>query len=212
MTSGRLPSLVLIADGFTRSGQDHRIVQAVRFGVRWIILRDRDARPDILELSARLLVGRVRKVAPSTRIALNGPEDLARRLEVGWHRRSDQPLSRAPVRGRSSPEGRSTHTLSEIRQAKEEGVDYILFGHIFDTSSHPGESPRGLSVLAEACQEAGPGMPVIAIGGVTPQRVSGCLDAGAGGVAVLSGLMQAPNLFQAVDAYMQALTPPLESE
>jgi len=91
-------------------------------------------------------------------------------------------------------------------------VDYVLFGHIFDTSSHPGESPRGLSALAEACQEAAPDMPVIAIGGITPQRVSGCLDAGAGGVAVLSGLMQAPNLFQAVDAYMQALTPPLESE
>jgi len=204
--------LVLIADGFTRSGQDQRIVQAVRYGVRWVILRDHGAREDILELSARLLIERIRAVEASTRIVLNGPEDIDRRLGIGWHRRSHEPPSPVPVHRTGHYEGRSTHGLMDIDRAREEGVNYALFGHVFETASHRGESPRGLEALADACLEAGDTVSVIAIGGITPERVQACLDAGAAGVAVLSGIMQAPNLFQAVDAYMRALTPPFQAE
>lgn len=207
-----LPSLVLIADGFTRAGQDQRIVQAIRYGVRWVILRDHGARQDIVELSARLLIQRMRKIAPSVRIALNGPEDMARRLNVGWHRTSHVSPKPAPKRRQSQPEGRSTHSEAEIRQAAGEGLDYVLFGHVFETASHQGEPPRGVESLAEAILAAPKTISVIAIGGITPERVHECLAAGAAGVAVLSGITQAPNLFQAVDAYMQALTPPFEAE
>lgn len=208
-----LPPLVLIADGFTRSGQDQRIVQAVRYGVEWVILRDHGARPDIVELSASLLVRRMRAITPSARISLNGPEDAARRLDVGWHRTSHEDTSPAPRSSRPGrPEGRSTHSIQDLELAEGEGLDYILFGHVFDTASHRGESPKGVEALSEACELAKEEMSVIAIGGITPDRVQQCLDAGAAGVAVLSGLMQAPNLFQAVDAYMKALTPPFKAE
>lgn len=213
-----VPSLVLIADGFTRSGQDQRIVQAVRYGVRWVILRDHGARADIVELSARLLVQRMHKIAPSIRVVLNGPEDVAQRLGVGWHRTSHVPLTPASGSHRTSgrvavrPQGRSTHSVEDVRLAAEEGLDYVLFGHVFETASHRGEPPRGVEALAEAAEAAPKSMSVIAIGGVSPHRVRACLDTGAAGVAVLSGIMQAPNLFQAVDAYMQALTPPFEAE
>lgn len=90
-------------------------------------------------------------------------------------------------------------------------MDYVLYGHVFESGSHRGEPPRGLSGLKEAVEAAGP-MPVIAIGGISPERVKLCTDTGAHGVAVLSGLMQAPNLFQAVDAFSQALIEPPGSD
>ncbi len=213
-----LPSLVLIADGFTRPGIDQRIVQAVRYGVSWVILRDQGARPDIIELSAGLLVQRMRKVMPEVIIGLNGPEPIARRLEVGWHRTSHVPFAGEASggtnqgrRGQRMLEGRSTHNPEEVRRAVDEGMDYVLFGHVHATASHRGEPPRGLSALREAVEAAGT-MPVIALGGITPALVNGCLEAGARGVAVLSGLMQAPNLFQAVDAYTKPLIQPPPSE
>lgn len=208
-----LPQLVLIADGFTRSGQDQRIVQAVKYGIRWVVLRDHGARPDVVELSAGLLIRRMRSLTPAIRIGLNGPEDVARRLGIGWHRTSHAehapPIGSGPA---AAPEGRSTHSRRDILQAIQEDLDYVLFGHVFDTASHRGESPRGIAALAAACDAASGSMPVIAIGGITPDKVRECLDAGAAGVAVLSGLMQAPNLFQAVEAYMKALTPPFRAE
>ncbi len=90
-------------------------------------------------------------------------------------------------------------------------MDYVLFGHVFETGSHRGEPPRGLVGLREAVEAAGT-MPVIAIGGITPERVRPCTETEAHGVAVLSGLMQAPILFQAVDAFSQALIEPLERD
>ena len=199
-----LPRLTLVADGFTQPGIDQRIVQAVRYGVEWVQLRDHGARPDLVEISASVLVRRLRHIDPRLVVSLNGHPDLATRLKVGRHEPAHQ------VSGEPSfhPRGRSTHDVSQVAAAREDGLDYVLFGHIFETASHRGEAPRGLDGLADAVRAA-EGMPVIAIGGILPERVPFCLDAGAHGVAVLSGLMQAPNLFQAVDAYARVLAPPL---
>lgn len=192
---------MLVADGFTQPGMDQRIVQAVRYGVEWIQLRDHGARPDLVEVSSSVLVRRLRHIDPRLVISLNGHPDLATRLQVGRHEPAHQ------VTGEPSfpPRGRSTHDVSQVAAAREDGLDYVLFGHVFETASHRGEAPRGLSGLTEAVRAA-EGMPVIAIGGIRPERVPFCLEAGAHGVAVLSGLMQAPNLFQAVEAYARVLT------
>lgn len=203
-----LPRLLLIADGFSLPGLDQRIVQAVRYGVRWVQLRDRGARPDVQAVSAGVLVRRMRKIDPGVVISLNGQPALAAELQTGQHLPAHAPLPAVPgtdaTRSRSAPRGRSTHSPAEVEAALEEGMDYVLFGHVHETASHRGEEPRGLGGLREAVAVAG-SMPVIAIGGITPERVGACLDAGAHGVAVLSGLMQAPNLFQAVDAFTRSI-------
>ena len=203
-----LPRLLLIADGFSLPGLDQRIVQAVRYGIRWVQLRDRGARPDVQAVSAAVLVRRMRKVDPRVVISMNGQQALADELRIGLHLPAHAPIPGAPDRadGRSLlvPRGRSTHSPAEVAAAAREGMDYVLFGHVHETASHRGEEPRGLAGLRDAV-EAAETMPVIAIGGITPERVGACLDAGAHGVAVLSGLMQAPNLFHAVDAFTRAI-------
>ncbi|MEW9700848.1 thiamine phosphate synthase [Paenibacillus sp. SI8] len=99
--------------------------------------------------------------------------------------------------------GVSVHSVEEAVQREKEGADYLMFGHIFTTDSKPGLAPRGLEQLRELT--ANVKIPVIAIGGITPERVNPVLEAGASGVAVMSGIWDAENPLQAVKAYADEL-------
>jgi len=97
--------------------------------------------------------------------------------------------------------GRSTHSTEEVLRATDEGADYVFLGPIWQTPSHPDTEPLGPKVLA------GAGIPVIAIGGITPDRVAECLDFGAYGVAVVSALWKAPDLASAVRDFSLSFPP-----
>jgi thiamine-phosphate diphosphorylase len=84
--------------------------------------------------------------------------------------------------------GRSVHSLEEARAAVEEGADFLVVGSIYETPSHPGRAGVGIGLLRET---AGLGRPVIAIGGITPERVPELKAAGAYGVAAIRALWQA---------------------
>src|SRR2546422_1333713 len=77
------------------------------------------------------------------------PED-ARRLNPGWWI------------------GKSVHDLREAEAAHAGGADYLLVGPVFPTATHPDRAPLGSARLK---QIAAVGLPVIAIGGGTPERV-----------------------------------------
>jgi thiazole tautomerase (transcriptional regulator TenI) len=87
--------------------------------------------------------------------------------------------------------GRSIHDLEGALGAAEAGADYLLAGHIFDTPSKAGTPGRGLDWLAEVT--ASVATPVIALGGITRERIPQVLEAGAHGVAVGRELLQAGN-------------------
>lgn len=97
------------------------------------------------------------------------PADARRVLQQGWI-------------------GRSVHNLEEARAAVEEGADFLVLGNIYDTPSHPGRAALGTGKLREA---ASLGPPVIAIGGVTPERTPELKAAGAYGVAAIRALWHA---------------------
>ena len=81
--------------------------------------------------------------------------------------------------------GSSVHTLTEAQQRETEGADFITYSPIYPTLSKPGYGPVvGLDGLRNVTE--GVNIPVFALGGITPERVSECLDAGAYGVAVMS--------------------------
>lgn len=84
--------------------------------------------------------------------------------------------------------GCSAHSVDEARRRAAEGADYVFLGPIWETSSHPERLPLGPETIGHARPAR-----VIAIGGVTPQRVSTCLEAGAYGVAAVSALWGAPD-------------------
>ncbi len=100
--------------------------------------------------------------------------------------------------------GSSVHTLTEAKQRETEGADFITYSPIYPTLSKPDYGPtvgvEGLRNITE-----GVNIPVFALGGITPERVSECCDAGAYGVAVMSGVMSPENGAQQAKLYLQRL-------
>jgi len=101
--------------------------------------------------------------------------------------------------GRTCWIGRSVHSANEARWA---GTDLMMLGNIYPTGSHPGREPLGLDELRRATFG---GRPIMAIGGITPERVAEVVQSGAWGVAVLSGVWQANDAAAAVREYLSAL-------
>jgi len=77
--------------------------------------------------------------------------------------------------------GRSVHDEREAKTAAET-VDYLIAGTVFPTSSKPGLTEwLGLEGLARICRAVA--VPVLAIGGITAERVPSIAAAGAAGIA-----------------------------
>ena len=79
--------------------------------------------------------------------------------------------------------GRSVHSAAEAASAEVDGADYVVFGPIFETPSHPSQAGLGLDELAAVA--AAISVPVLAIGGVDRERGRECLAAGAAGFAAV---------------------------
>lgn len=79
--------------------------------------------------------------------------------------------------------GRSVHSVANAQQAEREGADFVIFGPVWRSASHPDSKPAGLAALQRVVRAVG--IPVLAIGGVTIERVAECHAAGAAGYAAI---------------------------
>ena len=84
--------------------------------------------------------------------------------------------------------GVSVHDLAQARAACAQRPDYLLVGPVFATATHPDAPPLGVERLAEIVLL---GLPVIAVGGVTAERIPELTAAGADGVAAIRALWDA---------------------
>ncbi len=84
--------------------------------------------------------------------------------------------------------GRSVHAVADALAARAAGADYLLAGPVFPTPTHPDAAPLGLTGLGAIVAV---GLPVIAIGGVTVERIESLRAAGAWGAAVIRALWDA---------------------
>jgi thiamine-phosphate pyrophosphorylase len=97
--------------------------------------------------------------------------------------------------------GVSVHGRDEADAAAGGAPDLLLAGTLYPTASHPGRAGAGPALLASL---ADLGVPRVAIGGITPERVGEVAAAGAAGVAVLRGVWEAERVGEAVEAYLAA--------
>ncbi|PID17918.1 thiamine phosphate synthase [Sporosarcina sp. P37] len=80
--------------------------------------------------------------------------------------------------------GCSVHSLHEALQMEQNGADWLLYGHVYETASKPGLPPRGtkeLFEIASACT-----IPVYAIGGIHPHHLTDLQRHHVAGAALLS--------------------------
>ena len=94
--------------------------------------------------------------------------------------------------------GVSAHSVEEAARSASCGANYVTLSPIYESASKPGYGPAlGACALRAASQLA---VPVVALGGVSLERVGACLEAGAAGVAVMGAVMSAPSIKAAARA------------
>ncbi|MBM7649741.1 thiazole tautomerase (transcriptional regulator TenI) [Bacillus ectoiniformans] len=142
---------------------------------------------------------------PVERIIINDRGDVAAALGTFGVQLAHHSLPASVVKktfpGLSA--GKSVHSLEEAKLAEQEGVDYLLFGHLYLTSSKPGKVGRGLRSLREITRTVR--CPVLGIGGITPDRAKDVIFSGAQGIAVMSGILQADEPVKAAKAYRKSV-------
>ena len=87
--------------------------------------------------------------------------------------------------------GFSAHSEEGIKYAMEEGADFVTFGPVFKTSSHPEAKPLGTMKLKEVTRKYD--IPIYALGGVTWDRIKLCYKNGAYGVAGITMFLKDGN-------------------
>ena len=163
-----------------------RIEEAIRLGVDLVQIREKDLPTrELLELvGAAADAARAR----ATRLVVNDRLDVALAAGAAGVHLGTQSLPARVVRALAPRDflvGVSCHSLEEMLSAQVAGADYVVLGPIFATPSKvPYGPPLGLAQLREVAARAK--VPVLALGGITVDRVRLCLEAGAAGIAGIS--------------------------
>ena len=85
--------------------------------------------------------------------------------------------------------GRSVHSTLAASQAEADGADFLVVGAMFASHSHPGEEPAGPDLMRRVSRTCR--LPLIGIGGITPENAPQLIEAGASGVAVITNILAA---------------------
>ena len=100
--------------------------------------------------------------------------------------------------------GVSTHNLEQFNKAAASSADYIAIGPLFSTTSKANPDPVvGLAFLRSV--RGLTDKPIVGIGGISLDRAKSVIEAGADSVAVVSGVLGAPNPSQSARQYLEVL-------
>ncbi len=94
--------------------------------------------------------------------------------------------------GRNVLIGKSTHNFEQALAAQHEGADYIGFGPIFATPTKHDYQPIGLKQIESVHRDVA--LPIFCIGGIKIDNLEQVISAGARRVAIVSGLLKAPDI------------------
>lgn len=133
----------------------------------------------------------------ATKLLINDRSDIAAAAGADGVHLTAASLPTAVIRqtfGDDFVIGVSVHSLAEARAARDGGADFVVFGPVFETASkRQYGNPLGLGALTRVSSELAP-FPVLAIGGVSIDKVAACIAAGARGIAAITMLQHAAEL------------------
>jgi thiamine-phosphate pyrophosphorylase len=199
--------LTLVTDRTQTRGRDLAalVLECVAAGLPAVQVREKD-------LSAADLAALCRRLREPTRergalLIVNDRADVALAVGADAVQRTYSSLSVAEIR--TVVEKRlsicaSVHSREDALAAEAEGADWIVFGPVYDTASKRRYGPpQGLAKLQAVTRAVR--VPVIAIGGITPERVGEVRDAGAHGVAAISAILAADSPADATRCFLDTL-------
>jgi thiamine-phosphate pyrophosphorylase len=107
------------------------------------------------------------------------------------------------VAGSARIVGKSTHTLEQARCAFTEGPDYVAVGPMFDSATKPQDHIAGPKTLRAVAAETS--LPLVAIGGITPEHVPAVVEAGARCLCGCAAIISNPHPQESAAALKRAL-------
>lgn len=173
------------------------VLKAVKGGVTMVQLREKEAGSrEFYSLASGLKEALRESGVP---FIINDRLDIAMAVDAdGLHiGQEDLPLPEV-VRlwGKDKIIGLSVSSLEEARQGQREGAGYLGWGPVYPTATKTdAASPTGLNLLREVKSRVS--IPVLAIGGIDASNLAAVRDSGADGAAVVSCLMDAPDIEKA---------------
>lgn len=197
------PSLYVVLDRTSARGRDlvELLALALAGGSRMIQLREKEwPSGRVLPLAEKL---REACTAAGATFIVNDRVDLALAVVAdGVHLGQDDLPARAarPLLRPGMILGISTHSVEQARAAQADGADYVAVGSMFATTSKADFQLVGPDLMRKLRGEIR--VPLVGIGGITPDNVSEVIQAGADGVAVISAVCAAADPKAAVARFL----------
>ncbi len=124
-------------------------------------------------------------------LIINDDPELAQRSGADGVHLGDEDASIESARKTLGPDaciGVSCYNqIARARQAQEAGADYVAFGSVYPSSTKPWAVKASLHLLGQACGELR--IPVVAIGGITPENTGPLIQTGVDTIAVLGSIL-----------------------
>lgn len=191
-----LPRLYAILDAEHTAGRSPEGVceTLLSAGVRLFQYRDKKGSSRQMLEAVRSLVALIH--GKGGRLIVNDRADVALVAGADGVHLGQRDLPVESARSILTPDqcvGLSTHNLDQLQRAVASTADYLAFGPVFSTGSKTAPDPTvGLDGLARARQATS--KPLVAIGGITVSNARQVIQQGADSVAVIAGLLDAPDL------------------
>jgi thiamine-phosphate pyrophosphorylase len=180
-------------------------------GAKLLQVRCKNASSAAFLATCEDVVARARKTGAA--VIVNDRADIAMLAAAdGVHVGQDDldPISVRRLLGGSAVIGLSAHSADQVRAAANLPVDYVAVGPVFGTrTKDTGYREVGTQLVSEAAsilrQQPGAAKPIVAIGGITLERASEVIGAGAASVAVISDLLSTGDPEARVREYLRVL-------
>jgi len=204
-TQARIAGLYAIADSSYLAPQDFVTAAdaALAGGARMLQYRDKHCAPTQRATIADALNDLCRRHA--VLFIINDDVELAARVgATGVHLgRDDADIGAARAAlGKDAIIGLSCYNqLERARAAQAAGADYVAFGSFFASRTKPQAVPATLDLLRSARAELK--IPIVAIGGITPENGRSLIEAGADALAVIEGVFGQADMRTAAERYAQ---------
>ena len=202
----RWARLYFVSEALPHEREAEPLVRAaLANGAGMVELRDRSA--------PRIVIERVgatfRRLADahSALFIVNDDPYLARELGADGVHVGQEDMPAADARDVLGPEaiiGLSTHSREQVEAAREQPVDYISVGPIWETPTKEGRPATGLDLIRTASEIAT--APWFAIGGIDVENVSEVVAAGANRLCVVRAIRDAADPAAATAALAAAVT------
>jgi len=205
-SSLQTPVLALVLNVDDTTGLDQVRSQAsaaVRGGVNLLQIRAKNTSDQTQRNFSEAIT---RSIGSSAKVVLNGNPEIAVETKLHGVHLPEEGKNIDRIRqlvDGSMLIGRSVHSVGSAVQAEDDGADYIFFGTVFDSESHPGGKTSGVETVRTVCEQVS--IPVIAIGGITSTNSRSVMNTGASGVAVIGAIINQGDVYRAARTMAQCI-------